>query len=131
MMRRRTKANEKKYSAHSEPSAPRTIDPTTIPPDELRYRVREALLKLRPDERAAIRDRLLAGLQQAGVNISNSLFSLGITVKNPGDLTPSDLAYLIRYVRINSPPKIRAVARLLDTLLFPDNDNKKHFRLAA
>jgi hypothetical protein len=127
MMRRRTKANEKKNRKHPE----QTVNPATIPPDELRSRVREALLKLRPAERAAVRDHLLAQLLRAGVNISSCLFSLGITAKTPGVLTPSDMAYLIRYVRINSPHKLGAVARLLGVLLCPDDDTKKAFRLAA
>jgi hypothetical protein len=131
MMRRRRKANGKKNRTHAEQSATRTVNPATLPPDELRSRVREALLKLSPAERSAVRDHLLAQLHQAGVNISSCLFSLGITAKIPGVLTASDMAYLIRYVRINSPHKLGAVARLLSVLLFPDDDRKKAFRLAA
>jgi hypothetical protein len=130
-MRRRTKASDKNKSARLERPALRAFDPTTISPDDLRDRVRVALLRLSPDERVAVRDQLLAQLHQAGVNIGNSLFSLGIVAETPGELTPSDMAYLIRYIRINSPKKIRAVVRLLDKLLFFDDGKKGPFRLAA
>jgi hypothetical protein len=130
-MRHRTKASDKKNGAHLERPAPRTFDLNTISPDELRDRVRAALLNLSPGERIAVRDQLLAQLHRAGLNIGNCLFSLGIMAETPADLTPSDLAYLIRYIRINSPRKIRAVVRLLDLLLFPDDKKKELFRLAA
>jgi hypothetical protein len=130
-MRSRTKASDKKNSTHHERPAPRTFDLNTIPPDELRDRVRAALLRLGSGERVEIRDQLLTQLHRAGVNIGNCLFSLGIMAETPSELTPSDLAYLIRYIRINSPQKIRAVVRLLDTLLFTDDKKREPSRLAA
>jgi hypothetical protein len=118
------KENDEKDDLQFERFDPRTFDPATADPDRLRDQVRRALLKLSAREWIAVRDQLLARLQQAGLNVSSSLFALGITAKVPAELTPSDMAHLVRYVRINAPENIPAIVGMLAALLTPDN--KKH-----
>ena len=131
VMKHKTKTSHEKSWAQLEPDTSQKVDPVISDPDELRDRVRNALSKLCVEERIAVRDQLLAQLHQAGVHLGNVLFALGIAAEMPSALMPSDVAYLIRYVRINSPDKIRAVAGLLTKLMAPDNQRPTPSRLAA
>ncbi len=98
----------------------RPRDLTTIEPDVLRDRVYKALSKLTDDDRALMRDKLLASLEHADVDINASLFLLGIPVKTPDNLTPSDIAKLLRYVCINKPEALKSAASLLADLTVLD-----------
>src|SRR5256885_12696063 len=131
MMRRGIQVNEKMNSAQAEQPAYRAFDPAITDPDKLRDQVCQALLRRSAAERAALRNQLLLQLRQAGVNITSGLLSLGVIAETIAELTPSDLAYLIRYVRINSPQKLEAVAGLLATLLSYEGEETEHSRLAA
>ena len=103
----------------------RPRDLTTIDPDVLRDKVFDAFSKLTEDDRALMRDDLLAHLERAGVDISGSLFQLGIPVETADDLTSSDIAKLLRYVRINKPEAIKSAASLLGELIVPDDEAEK------
>ena len=64
-------------------------------------------------------------LECAGVGISGSLFQLGIPVGTADDLTPSDIAKLLRYVRINKLEAIKSAASLLGELIVLDDEAEK------
>jgi hypothetical protein len=130
-MKRGTKVRDRRTDAHSVRSALQAINSLTADPDELRDRVRNALTRISATDRAAVRDQLLNELQQSGLNIGNCLFSLGIMANMPGELTPSDLGYLVRYIRINYPEKMRVVAGLLNTLLSPNDEKTGSSQMAA
>lgn len=104
---------------------------SAIDPEQLRDRVRKALMGLSVIERAAIRDEILDGLYRAGANVAADLFALGIMAKTPSELTPTDVAYLVRYVRINSPERLAAIAEALDKLLSSEEEQERNARLAA
>jgi hypothetical protein len=89
-------------------SAPPSQDLAGSNPEWLRDRVFNALNALSLDERESIRDKILSGLRNAGVNIPSGLMKLGIPASTPGDLSPSDIAKLVRYVRMNTPEAMRA-----------------------
>ena len=91
-------------------------------PEWLRDRVFKALNKLPTQERASVRDKILLDLRKVGVNISSGLMKLGIPAKTPDDLSPSDIAKLVRYVRINSPEAIKAISGTLDELIAPETE---------
>jgi hypothetical protein len=93
------------------------IEPSVIEPDLLRERVQTALWNLAPDDQQRICVTLLASLEQAGVNLPASLLILGIPARAPDDLTPPGMAKLIRYIRINFPAAIQAIAGPLAELL--------------
>jgi hypothetical protein len=94
----------------------KSFDPTTLAPNDLRDRARHALATLAEEERKAAFGRLLAGLAGAGVNVSSSIIVLGIPARRADELTPSDMAKLLRYVRINWPEAIAALAEPLRQL---------------
>jgi len=84
--------------------------------DHLRDWVRNSLLVLPESERNRARDRLLSGLRSGGLYIEEALLMLGIPAETPDDLSPSDLAMLVRYAHINSPATIARVRHDLAVL---------------
>ena len=109
-------------------------DPMNIEPDALRDSVRNTLSALTADELASWRDHLLSGLRKAGVNLGACRFLLGISGDSTDNLTPSDIAHLIRYVRLNLPEAMKVVAGRLGRLLTVSNASvteARHFRRAA
>ena len=100
---RAKRVNEAK-NGHAESS-----DPAKMDPNFMRDAVRSALLSLPLDERARARDRILSSLRKAGLDLGTLLILLGINVKLADELTPSDLAHLIRYLRLTSAAKLDAV----------------------
>ena len=92
-------------------------DPTNLEPDALRESVREALSALTDDELASWRDQLLSGLRKAGMNLEACRFLIGISEDSIDNLTPSGIAHLIRYVRLNLPEAMKVVAGRLGKLL--------------
>lgn len=121
-------------SAPREPGIRLVVDPTNFEPDALRDSVRDALLALTADELASWRDHLLRGLRKAGVNLGACGFLIGISDDSTDNLTPSGIAHLIRYVRLNLPEAMKVVAGRLGKLLTVSNDSVtkgRQFRRAA
>lgn len=94
-----------------------SLDPTQIEPNSLRDRVYKALVSLPIEERASMSDKIIASLKDFRVNVLTGLFMLGIPAKTAEDLTPSDLAKLLRYLRINAPKAVEAISSPLRDLL--------------
>lgn len=98
-------------------SAPQPFNLLTIEPNQLRDRIYQAFSNLPVDQRAVINDKLIVGLEQFGVNVSSGLLILGIPAQTSDDLTPSDVAKLMRYLRINAPQALEAIASQLRELM--------------
>jgi len=98
-------------------------DPSNLEPDALRESVQEALSTLTPDDLASWRDHLLSGLRKAGMNLDACRFLIGIYGDSTDNLTPSAIAHLIRYVRLNLPEAMKVVAGRLGKLLIASNDH--------
>jgi hypothetical protein len=94
-----------------------SIDPINLEPNSLRDRVYQALSGLTFEERASISDRIINGLKGFSTNVHTGLLMLGITARTVSDLTPSDVAKLIRYLRINAPKALEAIGLPLRDLL--------------
>ena len=109
-------------------------DPTNLEPDALRESVREALSALTADELVSWRDHLLSGLRKAGMNLEACRFLIGISEDSIDNLTPSGIAHLIRYVRLNLPEAMKVVAGRLGELLTVSHESvtrARQFRRAA
>jgi hypothetical protein len=104
-------------------STPPCHDLADCSPEWLRDRVFQALNRLSADERASVRDRILSDLRKVGVNIMSGLLTLGIPASMPDELSPSDIAKLVRYVRINAPGAIKALGGTLTELIAPEAEN--------
>ena len=62
------------------------------------------LLTSLSEERRAIYNRsLIWSLNELGLNVRAILFISGVVEQDPAELTPSEIAHLIRYIRINAP----------------------------
>jgi len=96
------------------------LGPLTLGPDDLRNETQKALSALSEADRESLRDELLTRLREAGVNLASALMLLGIPARTPDDLSPSDMGMLLRYVRINTPEEIKALAKPLARLLSRD-----------
>jgi hypothetical protein len=79
--------------------------------------VREALSHLSEEERQAAHNGLLLALSRAGVNIGDHLLVLGIPARTAEELTAPEIATLVRYVRINEPRVMTALAPILIDVL--------------
>lgn len=109
-------------------------DPTNLEPDALRESVREALSALTAEDLASWREHILSGLRKAGVNLEACRLLIGISGDSTDNLTPSGIAHLIRYVRLNLPEAMKVVAGRLGKLLTVSNDSvakARRFRRAA
>src|SRR5262249_19655448 len=85
------------------------VDPAVMDPDVLRRRVLQAFSMLRSDEAQRLRDDLLGGLTRSGIDVGATLLLIGCPADAPDNVTPPDLAHLVRYVRINRPAALTAV----------------------
>ena len=109
-------------------------DPANLEPDALRDSVLEALSALNADELGSWRDHLLGGLMKAGINLEACRFLIGISEDSIDNLTPSGIAHLIRYVRLNLPEAMKVVAGRIGELLTASNESgtkARQFRRAA
>lgn len=86
-------------------------------PDDLRDQVQMALSMLSEADHKVFCQRLIAGLAKSGVPVGTSFFMLGIPASSFDDMTPSDMGKLLRYIRINIPAAIEALAGPLAELL--------------
>ncbi|HET9530337.1 MAG TPA: hypothetical protein VFQ92_08300 [Blastocatellia bacterium] len=98
-------------------STPTVQDLASSSPDRLREMVFNALKALSPDERGRLRDKLLSDLRRAGVNLMSGLVELGIPARASDELSPNDVAKIVRYVRINSPEAVTVVGASLSELM--------------
>ncbi|HZS07931.1 MAG TPA: hypothetical protein VFD58_24065 [Blastocatellia bacterium] len=131
MRTRKRKGRKTRVQAAKSPGP--EIDVTTIDPDELRRRVIRALSGLSEKERQAMYEHLLTRLDEVGVNIASLLFQLGIGVTSHAELTPADIASLLRSVRLISPDSLRQVSPALTVLVAAGRGQKQMCpaRLAA
>ncbi|HSB11245.1 MAG TPA: hypothetical protein VLM38_17285 [Blastocatellia bacterium] len=93
------------------------LDPANVEPNALRDAVYTALSLLPEDERARVYDRIVADLEKSGVNLRQHIVVLGIPARTIDELTASDIAKLVRYVRMNEPRALKALVPILDELL--------------
>jgi len=109
----------------------RALDLGTAEPDVLGDLVRNAWSELSEQERPVLNVRLIAALTKAGANIRQHLLLLGIPAQTAEELTAPEIAALIRYVRINEPGAIKALAPVLGELLTAHGEPARAVRLRS
>ena len=82
-------------------------------PDMLRDSVQKGLSQLSEEDRPHVYARLLTALNKAGVNLGQLLLVLGIPARTSEELTATEIATLVRYVRLNEPTAMVALATVL------------------
>jgi hypothetical protein len=91
-------------------------------PDYLRESVRRALLSLSMHERSKAATDVLYGLRKAGLRVRECLLMLGASASTAEELTASEIAAMIRYVRLNEPKALQSIATLLMELFIAPRD---------
>lgn len=89
----------------------------------VRNGVYKALSKVPVKERVPLYKRLIRELENAGINVSNRLFILGIPATSPEELSPNDLGKLIRSVYLNEPETMDPISATLTEILGPNSEN--------
>jgi hypothetical protein len=112
---RRGSANRTDAAKDEEP-----LDPSTLDPNALRERVYRALSVLKPNQLDDVKRELITELDAAGINVGGSLFLMGIPVSKTEDLTPLDVAQLIRYVRLSAPKVMYFLKDAIIRLISPE-----------
>ena len=82
-------------------------------PDMLRDSVQKSLSELSEEDRPHVYARVLTALNKTGVNLGQLLFVLGIPARTAAELTAPEIATLVRYIRLNEPTAMVALATLL------------------
>lgn len=111
-----------------------TVEPpkwSAIDADELKAVVRDGLVGMNMTEREEFIGALEAELRRAGLNMRGYLVPLGIPGRNTEELTPTEVAHLIRFLKLNVPQAMTAVERTLARYDFSTEDGGKGHKIAA
>jgi hypothetical protein len=82
-------------------------------PEELKALVRDGLVAMNMAEREAFFEALDRQMKSIGLDIRKYLVPLGIPGRSPEDLTPTEIGHIVRYLKINVPQAMPAVAKAL------------------
>ena len=105
---------------------------SAVDADELKAVVRDGLVGMNMTEREEFIESLEAELRRAGLNMRGYLVPLGIPGRSTEDLTPTEVAHLIRFLKLNVPPAMTAVERALSRYEnFSTEDGGKGHKIAA
>lgn len=86
---------------------------STIDANELKTTVRDGLVAMNMTEREEFIGTLEAEMRRAGLNMRAYLVPLGIPGHSPEDLTPTEVAHLIRFLKLNVSKAMPAIERAL------------------
>jgi hypothetical protein len=109
-----------------------TVKWSVVGADDLKAAVRDGLVALDMAEREEFIGTLEAEMRRAGLNMRSYLVPLGIPGRSPEDLTPTEVAHLVRFLKLNVPQAMPAIERALGGYEnFSVNSGGKGHRLAA
>src|ERR1051325_3895757 len=86
---------------------------SSLDPNELKAVVRDGLVGMGMTEREDFIGTLETEMRKAGLNMRAYLVPLGIPGRSPEDLTPTEVAHLIRFLKLNVPQAMKAIERTL------------------
>jgi len=103
--------------------------------NELKTTVRDGLVAMGMTEREEFIGTLEAEMRRAGLNMRAYLVPLGIPGHSPEELTPTEVAHLIRFLKLNVSKAMPAIERALgrySSLAVQDGtDRRTSHRIAA
>ncbi len=105
---------------------------SAVDASELKEIVRDGLVSMNTTEREEFIGTLEAEMRRAGLNMRAYLIPLGIPGRSPDDLTPTEVAHMIRFLKLNIPQAMPAIERALAryTVFSPSVGGNGH-RIAA
>lgn len=105
---------------------------STLDASELKARVRDGLVAMNMTDREEFIGTLEAEMRRAGLNMRAYLVPLGIPGHSPEDLTPTEVAHLIRFLKLNVPKAMPAIERAIGRHgSFAVHDGGTNHRIAA
>jgi len=90
-----------------------TVSWSAVDASELKEVVRDGLVAMNTTDRAEFIGTLEAEMRRAGLNMRAYLIPLGIPGRSPEDLTPTEVAHMIRFLKLNVPKAMLAIERAL------------------
>ena len=81
--------------------------------EALKKQVRDGLLLMNVSERQAFIQALETEMRRAGLTIRSYLIPLGISAMRRDELTPLEVAHLVRFLIINFPQAAPAIAKVM------------------
>ena len=105
---------------------------SSLDANELKTAVRDGLVGMSMTEREEFIGNLEGEMRKAGLNMRAYLVPLGIPARSPEDLTPTEVAHLIRFLKLNAPQAMSAIERALGRYSnFVVNDGRTDHKIAA
>lgn len=100
--------------------------------NELKSIVRDGLVTMNMAEREEFIGTLEAEMKRAGLHMRGYLVPLGIPARSPEDLTPTEVAHLIRFLKLNVSKALQAIDRALGRYsVFAEHSVGSGHRIAA
>jgi hypothetical protein len=100
--------------------------------NELKAVVRDGMVAMNMTEREEFIGTLEAELRRGGLNMRAYLVPLGIPGRSTEDLTPTEVAHLIRFLKLNAPQAMPGIERALARYsIFAANVGQDGHRIAA
>ena len=90
-----------------------TVSWSAVDASELKEVVRDGLVAMNATEREEFIRTLEAEMRRAGLNMRAYLVPLGIPGRSPEDLTPTEVAHMMRFLKLNIPQAMPAIERAL------------------
>jgi hypothetical protein len=107
-------------------------DWSALDANELKSLVRDGMVAMNMTEREEFIGTLEAELRRAGLNMRAYLVPLGIPGRSPEDLTPTEVAHVIRFLKLNVERAMPAIERALARYgSFAANDGGNGHKIAA
>ena len=90
-----------------------TVSWSEVDAAELKEVVRDGLVAMNVTEREEFIATLESEMRRAGLNMRAYLIPLGIPGRSPEDLTPTEIAHMMRFLKLNIPQAMPAIERSL------------------
>ena len=99
--------------------------------EALKNRVRDGLLAVTAAEREAFIQSLETEMRRLHFSMRAYLVPLGIPARRPDEMTPVEVAHLVRFLKINVPQAMPAIERAMASIsAFAEEEVPRHW-LAA
>jgi hypothetical protein len=109
-----------------------TVAWSAVDASELKEVVRDGLVGMNIAEREEFIGTLEAEMRRSGFNMRAYLIPLGIPGRSPEDLTPTEVAHMIRFLKLNVPQAMSAIERALSHYdVFAAGVDRNGHRIAA
>ena len=92
---------------------PATIHWSEVDAGELKEIVRDGLVAMNVTERQEFIETFEAEMRRTGLNMRAYLIPLGIPARSSEDLTPTEIAHVMRFLKLNVPQAMPAIERSL------------------